>query len=75
MKRPLLILGIFVCGFLGLAKVWGLIFLEFSTKQATYAVAFLGAACSMLAALRGLERSAEDHRTTRKAPPRSTADP
>jgi hypothetical protein len=52
MKSGLLIAGIFICGTLAVARVWGLIFLEFSIKQLIYAGAFACAAIGMIIALR-----------------------
>lgn len=52
MKKPLLILGIAIFGLLGAAKVYGLIFLQFSVKQSFYAAAFLSVSFSMFRALR-----------------------
>jgi len=52
MKTTLLVIGIVVCGLLGLAKIWGLIFLEFTIKQAVYAACLLAAAASMAISLR-----------------------
>jgi hypothetical protein len=60
MKRTLLIVGICLCGFLVVAKVWGLIFIQFSIKQAVYAVALLGAVVAMSAALRSSEPPSKD---------------
>jgi hypothetical protein len=52
MKKALLILGICICGLLGIAKIWGLIFLQFSVKQTVYVFIMLGAALAMFFALR-----------------------
>ena len=52
MKKALLILGVIVFGLLGVLKVWGLIYLQFSVKQTVYAVVMLASAIGMLIALR-----------------------
>jgi len=52
MKKTLLIVGICICGLLGLAKIWGLIYLKFSMKQTVYAATMLTAAIAMFIALR-----------------------
>jgi hypothetical protein len=56
MKKALLILGVIVFGLLGVLKIWGLIYLQFSVKQTVYAVAMLASAVGMLIALRSDER-------------------
>ena len=52
MKKTLLILGVIVFGLLGVLKIWGLIYLQFSVKQTVYTVVMLASAIGMLLALR-----------------------
>jgi len=60
MKKALLILGICIFGLLGLAKIWGLIYLKFSEKQTVYAAAMLAAAIAMFIALRDTPPDKDD---------------
>lgn len=60
MKKIILIIGICVLGLLGVAKIGGLIFLEFSVKQAVYAVALLVTAYAMFTSLRAGKPPSDD---------------
>ena len=60
MKTGLLIASIAVCALLAAAKVWGLLFVEFSAKQLVYAAALAGAAVGMFLQLRAGRADAAD---------------
>lgn len=52
MKTGILIAGMCVCGLLALAKILGLLFVDFSVKQLIYALALVSVAIGMLTASR-----------------------